>query len=99
MSLVFTTGCETDKAIKRAAELAAKESQVSSTARTIDAITEAAQPPKLPELPAYCRGKEYAGVTQDTPADVGVVKYDQALTREHKRTDACAALYDKLTRR
>jgi len=48
-----------------------------------------------PEYPADCRRKERAVVPNGDRLDVAVRAYDAALTRQHARTDRCAACYDQ----
>jgi len=48
-----------------------------------------------PEYPADCREKTSAGVKAGERLDVAVRKYDHGLDQQNKRTDRCAAWYDK----
>ena len=50
----------------------------------------------LPDLPEDCRRKSRGGVQIGDRQDTALLKLDNALYRQHARTDRCAAWYDQL---
>ncbi|WP_394689069.1 hypothetical protein [Hoeflea sp.] len=55
-------------------------------------VQEAAR--NTPEYPDRCRIKHHSGVTPGERQDTALVKTDNALARQHRQTDICAAWFD-----